>query len=93
EGEKEKVLPKVNVKLIEGHGKPDRTSGRVNQLGGVFINGRPLPNHIRYKIVEMAAAGTIDDIVQLMDNSSFPSLQSTTRGIAFTNTGTDNTKW
>lgn len=31
--------------------------GRLNQLGGVFINGRPLPNHIRLKIVEMAAAG------------------------------------
>ncbi|GLH03307.1 Protein gooseberry [Gryllus bimaculatus] len=31
--------------------------GRVNQLGGVFINGRPLPNHVRLKIVEMAAAG------------------------------------
>lgn len=31
--------------------------GRVNQLGGTFINGRPLPNHIRLKIVEMAAAG------------------------------------
>ncbi|EFX65177.1 hypothetical protein DAPPUDRAFT_65647, partial [Daphnia pulex] len=31
--------------------------GRVNQLGGVFINGRPLPNHIRLKIVELAAAG------------------------------------
>ncbi|XP_024877630.1 protein gooseberry-like isoform X6 [Temnothorax curvispinosus] len=31
--------------------------GRVNQLGGIFINGRPLPNHIRLKIVEMAAAG------------------------------------
>lgn len=31
--------------------------GRINQLGGVFINGRPLPNHIRLKIVEMAAAG------------------------------------
>jgi len=29
----------------------------VNQLGGVFINGRPLPNHVRLKIVEMAAAG------------------------------------
>jgi paired box protein 3/7 len=29
----------------------------VNQLGGVFINGRPLPNHIRLKIVELAAAG------------------------------------
>ena len=32
--------------------------GRVNQLGGVFINGRPLPNSIRLKIVEMAAEGT-----------------------------------
>lgn len=31
--------------------------GRVNQLGGVFINGRPLPNHVRLKIVEMASAG------------------------------------
>ncbi|XP_041712903.1 paired box protein Pax-7-like isoform X2 [Coregonus clupeaformis] len=31
--------------------------GRVNQLGGVFINGRPLPNHIRHKIVEMAHNG------------------------------------
>ncbi|VDK74157.1 unnamed protein product [Litomosoides sigmodontis] len=31
--------------------------GRVNQLGGVFINGRPLPQHIRLKIVEMATNG------------------------------------
>lgn len=29
----------------------------MNQLGGVFINGRPLPNHIRLKIVELAAQG------------------------------------
>nr|AAW24014.1 homeodomain protein Pax37b [Oikopleura dioica] len=29
----------------------------MNQLGGVFINGRPLPTHIRHKIVEMAAMG------------------------------------
>ncbi|GBP31862.1 Paired box protein Pax-3-B [Eumeta japonica] len=41
-------------------GKPGGSharQGRMNQLGGVFINGRPLPNHIRLKIVEMAAAG------------------------------------
>lgn len=31
--------------------------GRVNQLGGVFINGRPLPNHVRRQIVEMAGQG------------------------------------
>lgn len=36
---------------------PISGQGRVNQLGGVFINGRPLPNHTRLKIVEMAAAG------------------------------------
>ncbi|VVC92093.1 unnamed protein product [Leptidea sinapis] len=36
--------------------------GRVNQLGGLFINGRPLPNHIRLKIVEMAAAGETGSI-------------------------------
>ncbi|CAD7012522.1 unnamed protein product [Ceratitis capitata] len=38
-------------------GYPFQGQGRVNQLGGVFINGRPLPNHIRLKIVEMAANG------------------------------------
>ncbi|CAJ0571850.1 unnamed protein product, partial [Mesorhabditis spiculigera] len=35
----------------------DGDRGRVNQLGGVFINGRPLPQHIRAKIVEMAGNG------------------------------------
>ncbi|EEB11787.1 Paired box protein Pax-7, putative [Pediculus humanus corporis] len=38
-------------------GYPFQGQGRVNQLGGVFINGRPLPNQIRLKIVEMAGAG------------------------------------
>ena len=31
--------------------------GRLNQLGGVFINGRPLPNEIRLRIVELASQG------------------------------------
>ncbi|VDN58248.1 unnamed protein product [Dracunculus medinensis] len=31
--------------------------GRINQLGGVFINGHPLPQHIRLRIVEMASSG------------------------------------
>uniref|UniRef100_A0A1B6CDH9 Paired domain-containing protein n=1 Tax=Clastoptera arizonana TaxID=38151 RepID=A0A1B6CDH9_9HEMI len=43
------ALPQLTAK--------DSGQGRVNQLGGVFINGRPLPNHVRLKIVEMAAAG------------------------------------
>ena len=29
----------------------------VNQLGGVFVNGRPLPDSMREKIVEMAHRG------------------------------------
>uniref|UniRef100_A0A1A9WV63 Paired domain-containing protein n=1 Tax=Glossina brevipalpis TaxID=37001 RepID=A0A1A9WV63_9MUSC len=38
-------------------GYPFQGQGRINQLGGVFINGRPLPNHIRREIVNMAASG------------------------------------
>ncbi|RUS76449.1 hypothetical protein EGW08_015790 [Elysia chlorotica] len=29
----------------------------VNQLGGVFVNGRPLPEHVRHRIVELAQLG------------------------------------
>ncbi|XP_076015622.1 paired box protein Pax-5-like [Genypterus blacodes] len=31
--------------------------GGVNQLGGVFINGRPLPRVLRQRIVELAQGG------------------------------------
>ncbi|KAF0296015.1 Paired box protein Pax-9 [Amphibalanus amphitrite] len=31
--------------------------GEVNQLGGMFVNGRPLPNHIRLRIIELAQLG------------------------------------
>ncbi|EEC14407.1 paired box protein, putative [Ixodes scapularis] len=30
---------------------------QVNQLGGVFVNGRPLPNGVRLRIVELAQLG------------------------------------
>lgn len=33
------------------------TYGERNQLGGFFVNGRPLPNSIRMRIVEMANLG------------------------------------
>ncbi|XP_030627898.1 paired box protein Pax-1 [Chanos chanos] len=35
----------------------EQTYGEVNQLGGVFVNGRPLPNAIRIRIVELAQLG------------------------------------
>ena len=31
--------------------------GGVNQLGGVFVNGRPLPDVVRQRIVELAHNG------------------------------------
>lgn len=31
--------------------------GGVNQLGGVFVNGRPLPDVVRQRIVELAHSG------------------------------------
>ncbi|UJR21649.1 hypothetical protein I4U23_024726 [Adineta vaga] len=29
----------------------------VNQLGGLFVNGRPLPDHVRRQVVELALNG------------------------------------
>lgn len=31
--------------------------GKINQLGGMFVNGRPLPMPIRMRIVDMHAQG------------------------------------
>ncbi len=50
-------LKEMEIQLMESLKFISAGQGRVNQLGGVFINGRPLPNHIRLKIVELAAAG------------------------------------
>ncbi|XP_040920862.1 paired box protein Pax-1 isoform X2 [Toxotes jaculatrix] len=35
----------------------EQSYGEVNQLGGVFVNGRPLPNPVRLRIVELAQLG------------------------------------
>lgn len=43
--------------LANNYNYPYQGQGRVNQLGGLFINGRPLPHHIRWRIVEMATQG------------------------------------
>ncbi|XP_055587626.1 paired box protein Pax-1 [Uranotaenia lowii] len=42
------------------NGNPENQAqqyGEVNQLGGVFVNGRPLPNSTRMRIVELARLG------------------------------------
>lgn len=40
-----------------GVGGAAQQYGEVNQLGGVFVNGRPLPNAVRLRIVELAQLG------------------------------------
>lgn len=44
------VQPTVNFVFLLG-------PGGVNQLGGVFVNGRPLPDYMRHRIVELAHCG------------------------------------
>uniref|UniRef100_A0A3Q2T3A0 Paired box 5 n=1 Tax=Fundulus heteroclitus TaxID=8078 RepID=A0A3Q2T3A0_FUNHE len=39
------------------HANPRNRHGGVNQLGGVFVNGRPLPDVVRQRIVELAHQG------------------------------------
>lgn len=47
----EKFICSILVCVISGQ-------GRYNQLGGMFINGRPLPTEMRIRIIQMAAKGT-----------------------------------
>ncbi|MGH0172716.1 UNVERIFIED_CONTAM: hypothetical protein FKN15_063867 [Acipenser sinensis] len=45
------------IRLLRMSVTEEQTYGEVNQLGGVFVNGRPLPNAIRLRIVELAQLG------------------------------------
>uniref|UniRef100_A0A1A7WSV2 Paired box protein Pax-8 n=2 Tax=Iconisemion striatum TaxID=60296 RepID=A0A1A7WSV2_9TELE len=44
-------------KLRDMSGNSGRGHGGLNQLGGMFVNGRPLPEVIRQRIVDMAHQG------------------------------------
>uniref|UniRef100_A0A3P9H6E1 Paired domain-containing protein n=1 Tax=Oryzias latipes TaxID=8090 RepID=A0A3P9H6E1_ORYLA len=44
------LLIRGSICFVAGH-------GGVNQLGGVFVNGRPLPDVVRQRIVELAHQG------------------------------------
>jgi paired box protein 6 len=45
--------------LISGFYDSGNAAGHsgINQLGGVYVNGRPLPDSTRQKIVELAHSG------------------------------------
>ncbi|CAH2234636.1 jg15231 [Pararge aegeria aegeria] len=43
--------------MYEVHTTDYRCQAGVNQLGGVFVNGRPLPDVVRKRIVELAILG------------------------------------
>ncbi|OON17315.1 paired box' domain protein, partial [Opisthorchis viverrini] len=53
---------KVTHESVEGQKIPDFLRSRsghsgVNQLGGMFVNGRPLPDSTRQRIIELAHSG------------------------------------
>ena len=51
----------------------------VNQLGGVFVNGRPLPDSTRQKIVELAHSGARPcDISRILQVTTEPLSQHKT---------------
>lgn len=44
--------------------------GEVNQMGGIFVNGRPLPLHMRMTIVEMFKVGDIYEMTVLLGTTA-----------------------
>ncbi|CAG9766294.1 unnamed protein product [Ceutorhynchus assimilis] len=47
----------VDNMIFETNNMPHTGQAGVNQLGGVFVNGRPLPDCVRRRIVELALLG------------------------------------
>ena len=62
--EKNKMLKAWNPKVLScvyiEHCKGQE---RVNQLGGVFVSGRPLPDNVRRRIVELALMGVRPSVI------------------------------
>uniref|UniRef100_A0A674MXX5 Paired box protein Pax-6 n=1 Tax=Takifugu rubripes TaxID=31033 RepID=A0A674MXX5_TAKRU len=62
------------------------THSGVNQLGGVFVNGRPLPDSTRQKIVELAHSGArpcdISRILQVEPSLYVSSINRVLRNLA-----------
>ncbi|KAI3382155.1 hypothetical protein SNEBB_009610 [Seison nebaliae] len=57
--QQEKHLNNIHYIVTAAHEFLDTDGqGRINQLGRAFINGRPLAESTRLKIIEMAATGT-----------------------------------
>lgn len=51
------LTPDPLLRSLHADDMQNNGQGRLNQLGGVFINGRPLPVSVRLNIISMASKG------------------------------------
>jgi hypothetical protein len=48
---------KISIKSDFVSGFVSTGHSGINQLGGIFVNGRPLPEMMRYQIIDLARQG------------------------------------